>query len=301
MRFEGPEKKVEIICSDSFPQDLRELNSSFWEGVVKACNADILSKIHGTHFDAYLLSESSLFVGSKQLIMITCGKTKLLNSLPEILKAIPVTSINHFFYERKRFMFPDIQQSDFEQDVAFLTKLLPGKSYRLGAANNDHMHLFYAANENSPSQDITVEILMSELDSECLKSFDGNHHDRSSCGIRPLLGLLGDKEQVDDYFFEPLGYSINAINNERYWTVHVTPEDHQSYVSFETNLFHQDYTSLVKRVTGMVNPRQFMVFFTKSKDVEACFQPPKGYNQLESCKYSFEKGYNAEYYLFCRD
>ena len=59
--FEGPEKKVELAVVDGHPS-LRALGEAFWRGVVKAANADVLSVLSNAHLDAYLLSESSLFV-----------------------------------------------------------------------------------------------------------------------------------------------------------------------------------------------------------------------------------------------
>ena len=41
--------------------------------------------------------------------------------------------------------------------------------------------------------------------------------------------------QVDEYVFAPTGYSLNALRDQHYYTVHVTTERPGSYVSFETN------------------------------------------------------------------
>ena len=60
-----------------------------------------------------------------------CGKTTLIHAVPEILKFVTKSNIAFVFYERKSFMFPKEQPSDFEDDVACLLQYFPGKSYRL--------------------------------------------------------------------------------------------------------------------------------------------------------------------------
>ena len=61
MFFEGPEKKVELALVPGKPS-LRSRGHEYWKGIVAKANAQILSTISNEQMDAYLLSESSLFV-----------------------------------------------------------------------------------------------------------------------------------------------------------------------------------------------------------------------------------------------
>ena len=49
------------------------------------------------------------------------------------------------------------------------------------------------------------------------------------------IAALVSGATVDDWSFEPCGYSMNALRGPYYYTVHVTPEHAFSYASFETN------------------------------------------------------------------
>ena len=85
--FEGSEKKIEIIFSRQSPK-LRSLPEKFWDKVVRACGASIISRADFPQMTSFLLSESSLFLWDHRLVMITCGKTELPRSFFKILKGI---------------------------------------------------------------------------------------------------------------------------------------------------------------------------------------------------------------------
>ncbi len=84
MEFEGSEKKLEIIFNSD--TNLLKAEQSVWDAVVKKANATILSMIENDQQKAFLLSESSLFVWSDRILLITCGQTSLISSVQEILK-----------------------------------------------------------------------------------------------------------------------------------------------------------------------------------------------------------------------
>jgi hypothetical protein len=48
-------------------------------------------------------------------------------------------------------------------------------------------------------------------------------------GIRALMPGL----DIDDYVFDPCGYSMNGIRDDGFVTIHITPEDGFSYASVE--------------------------------------------------------------------
>ncbi|GAA6062284.1 hypothetical protein JCM10212_000944 [Sporobolomyces blumeae] len=167
--FEGPEKLLELWFAPS-EQDvvnrnlplrggrkgkerwtgLRQVERSTWEGMLDEVQCKVLSVIEGEEMDAYLLSESSMFVWPHKLILKTCGTTTLLLGLPTLLRIASETcgfkGVWRCFYSRKTFMFPDRQRGphkDWAQEMSFLDKLFENSSaYTVGRMNGDHWLLY---------------------------------------------------------------------------------------------------------------------------------------------------------------
>ena len=89
MFFEGSEKKAEIWIEPSMAS-LRALPQSFWIKMVRLAKADILSQISNDQCDAYLLSESSLFVWDHKVVILTCGLSTLIDSVNDFINSLGV-------------------------------------------------------------------------------------------------------------------------------------------------------------------------------------------------------------------
>lgn len=127
-------------------------------------NCKVLSVIESEHVDAYLLSESSMFVFPHKIILKTCGTTTLLNGLPRLLeiaavvagfphsvadlvKGTPTAAMPYrVFYSRKNFLFPDRQRGphrSWRDEVKSLDRLfLGGSAYMIGKMNGEHWYLY---------------------------------------------------------------------------------------------------------------------------------------------------------------
>ena len=93
--------------------NLRSFGRPFWTAVVQKAGARILSAVSNNQCDAYLLSESSLFVYDQRLLMITCGRTNLVAAVPEIATRLSVDDVDLLIYERKSQHFPSISRRTF--------------------------------------------------------------------------------------------------------------------------------------------------------------------------------------------
>jgi len=121
----------------------------------------------------------------------------------------------------------------------------------------------------------TLEIMMEELDTTIAKTFfrreDVGDTDKYP-GMADLL-LGGGRSETDEYNFTPCGYSMNGLNKESYYTIHVTPEQHCSYASFETNYASSAASrGLVSHVLSTFKPgRVTLVFSYTPNDTSSVF------------------------------
>lgn len=297
MFFEGSEKKIEVIFNKSI-KSLRTEPESRWQELVKAAQAQVLSKISNEHMDAYLLSESSLFVYDHYLVMITCGTTQLVSAVAKLMEDYKVDDIDAFFYERKNELLPQHQSTDFFKDVKLLKKWFHGEALRFGRQDEHHLFLFASTKKYQPEDnDHTMEVLMHGIDQKVVDLFTNC----KSCDKEQLRKDSGISEivlgEVDDFVFEPMGYSLNSIYNNRYFTIHITPEVHGSYVSFETNAFDKDQQlEWAKKVLQVFKPMSFdLVFFNNGKAATPGFPE---YLLKRQYAEKIEAGYNTQYFSF---
>ncbi|QSX32078.1 adenosylmethionine decarboxylase [Shewanella avicenniae] len=236
MFFEGSEKKIEIIVTQDTPS-LRSLGRPFWQSMVSKANAEILSSVSNEYCDAYLLSESSLFVWDDHFLMLTCGTTTLVHAATLFIDTLGVEAIAFASYQRKNEYLAHLQASSFEDDLKLLREKISGKAYRFGHLDSHHHYIFYSDRPYAAEQgDITNELLMYHIGGETAQYLTSSR--QTIDGVRQRLQLnqlLGDFA-IDDFLFEPFGYSVNGIRGKDYFTIHVTPQEDTSYVSFETNL-----------------------------------------------------------------
>jgi len=159
------------------------------------------------------------------------------------------------------------------------------------------------------SPDFTLEILMTNLDQTVMKQFykqDGVTAKQitKSSGIAAIF----PDAMIDDYLFDPLGYSMNGLLGDGYFTIHVTPQPICSYVSFETNL-QCDFFVLIEKVLKVFIPSSFTVtlfaghvsnqLFTKMLQTTMTSRLLDGrYSRRTYTRYGFENNYDLAFALY---
>ncbi len=254
--FEGPEKKVELVVSGP-DLPLREQPRPFWEHVVTQAKAAILSEIRGEKLDAYLLSESSLFVADDRVTLLTCGRTRLVDATRAIIQELGAGNVSLLIYERKNEHLPHRQETSFFDDAKELHSLIPGRAVQFGAEHSHCIRLFHSSKTYKPlSDDSTLEVLMHGIDRNVADQFTGGNDPTQDLE----LDKLGEGFEIDSHAFSPSGYSMNAVKDDLYYTFHVTPQPFGSYVSLETNLTKTTKTEdLIHRAIGVFAPQSFDV------------------------------------------
>ena len=259
------------------PEGCRALERSALDAICSAARCTILSSASNSHLDAYVLSESSLFVYSHKIILKTCGRTTLLRCLHPLLRLAEEQGLELEWmgYSRKNFSFPDDQyfpHGSFQDEFGYLSKhpnldaKLAGSGYVLGPITGDHW-LVYVSDKTDglvppakPATERTINIMMFDMPADVSSHF---YQDRFPTAKEMTEASGIDKlvpgATLDDRAFEPCGYSMNAILYDSYSTVHITPEPECSYASFETNTPLKSYTSLINNVLAVFRPARVVV------------------------------------------
>lgn len=219
--FEGPEKLLEVwfstdersLPASASPLGLKAVSQACWKDMLDLVNCQILSIVESRNVDAYLLSESSMFVFPHKLVLKTCGTTTLLLGLTRMLEIAAleagfpqakVTSSNNIraaatphrvFYSRKNFLFPRQQKGphkSWRDEVAFLdNKFVGGSAYMIGKMNGEHWYLYIAGPgarltpPSSPRED-DVRTPTKFIDLKAVSN-DGSDHDKTDETLEILM------------------------------------------------------------------------------------------------------------------
>jgi S-adenosylmethionine decarboxylase len=315
--FEGPEKTLEVVfrklpgfegnltddessISDSsltsngsgtiHRKGLRTLSRADLDRICARARCTILSSVSNRYLDAYVLSESSLFVYPYMIVLKTCGTTTLLRcvaTLIELGRKIGL-EIDWMGYNRKNFNFPGDQMfphGSFNQEMDYLyshrnlCERLNGNGYTLGPVTSDHWFVFVADHTKryveDNDTDRVLNIMMFDIDQTVAQKFyydkyqarisDDETEEKATKRISmeqtKAAGIdnLVAGATIDPRAFEPCGYSMNAILFHSYSTMHITPEEGSSYASFETNQKLSSYTPLIAHVVRAFRPKRFVM------------------------------------------
>lgn len=216
--FEGVEKLLEIWFEPNPSNknaDLRKIPRSMWDALLKTVRCEIISFTRNEQIDAYVLSESSMFVSKRRWILKTCGTTTPLQCLEPMLRLASEIAgykeIEDLFYSRKNFKRPELQVSPhrgFEEEVAFLDSFFEdGRAYSLGAINRDCWHLYTLSRGGGGSDN-----------KQLLNNIKNNNNQATNGGLSPLAEMdiieslqIPDPDQTIEILMTDLDPKVMAV------------------------------------------------------------------------------------------
>ena len=298
MFFEGSEKKAEILIDSKQLSLLDDINDEFWSAIVNCSQAKILSSISNEYCKAFLLSESSLFVWQDRILILTCGETQLVKAVEYFIQHIGAQVIKHLTYQRKNEYFANAQPSCFGDDIKLINQLLPGKAYRFGEMDSHHNYVFHLDNDFiADEDDITYQLLAYQISEQASQHL--TQENLTSAEIREFLRLdrILPNFIIDDFVFSPYGYSLNAIYQQQYLTIHVTPQIDSSYISFESNI---DLLELAPTLIDILKPKSFDLMSFNENEFETKLGQyiPKKYVSKSKVSKKLDNGYLVNFANF---
>uniref|UniRef100_A0A7S3RAB7 adenosylmethionine decarboxylase n=1 Tax=Dunaliella tertiolecta TaxID=3047 RepID=A0A7S3RAB7_DUNTE len=302
--FEGSEKRVEIdfaIKEGAPAHGLRALPRAQLDELMTLAACTIVSSRSNADFDAYVLSESSLFVYPTKWVLKTCGTTRLLRSVPRLLELAAAAGLApaRCKYNRASFLFPEQQpapHTGFDAEVEFLDKHLAGhldvasrQARVIGSPYEGlqwHVYVATSPRDVPLRPTFNVEVCMTELGEEAAQQFFRTEKFVSAADTTRDTGIVHLKPGalIDDYVFEPCGYSMNGISKTGFITIHVTPEKTCSYASVEVSGYLEDMVEpsmLVAQAMRIFRPgKAVLAITTDGASTELCKlrKVPFGYN-----------------------
>jgi ornithine decarboxylase len=249
--FEGPEKTLMLEFKRTKAGSLLDISDDTWSAILKKANCEILSKVESKPVKksrrqrgvtAFLLSESSLFVYDNRVVLKTCGQTTPLAAMPELLElggkkggSGGPRHVSTVLYSHPAYFRPELQEPlyrHFDSECRFLESYFPeGQAHHLGQKGRG-VDLFVAnyLPTDVLSDFVQAEVYVTGLGPDALTKFG-----QAKCEAVTEFWDVQNCEHLDEFRFEPYGYSANALRTSFYSTAHASPQASCSYMSWSTN------------------------------------------------------------------
>ncbi len=240
--FEGSEKKIEISLKPG-SRSFRSLATDQVHQLVAAANTKIVSSLKTEVCNAYILSESSLFLFDDRLIMITCGTSNLIQSAIQALEWFPVSDIQTLLFKRQMEIQPWLQPTTFHEDAVKLNRIFPGKLLVQG--QNQQQMFAFVYGVGNPSSRIGIEIQLKNIKQDWYPGFQNSRF------------------AMAEHHFTPSGYSMNAVAaNSEYFTIHLNFLKDELNASFQGCFEADQIQRIISQVCEKFGAAETRIFLT---------------------------------------
>lgn len=249
MFYEGTEKRLEIILKQDI---LFEFPETFWERMVDQAGASLISKIRNEQVVAYLLSESSLFVWKNKLLLITCGNTQLVKAAHFFLNKQPKEQIQSLIFHRHQAIRPGLQKSNFDQDLTILSSNLQGGTHYW--QGKDQGDLFFFGELTTQERNYKQLLMLQGLSGSFAEELHTGSLSAEQIADMLVLSKYFPEQEFDHFAFNPQGYSLNMISDNKYLTIHITPEKLSTYLSIESSFDSKVIDPFIRHLMQLFTP-----------------------------------------------
>ncbi|CAO3600763.1 unnamed protein product [Absidia cylindrospora] len=233
-------------------KNLRTVEKPVWDAMLATVKCTVLNVIHNAHVDAYLLSESSMFVYPHKVIIKTCGTTTLLHALPGIINIAKthcgLDSVYRLFYSRKSFMFPEKQPDphrSWENEVKYLDSYFDnGAAYIIGDTNADEWYLY-----------LTSPLQHTSLDNNSSNNYRGLYQHQEQ-----LQGLIKDADADVSWMGENDCTWTSLTNNNN------NSNTEQEYFSRFQRFDYRSHDETIEILMTGLNPKAMEAFYQQGDE-----------------------------------
>lgn len=226
--FDAAEKLLEIEVRRG-SGSLRALEPHAVSSIVEAGGGSILGSAVGRLVDAYVLSESSLFVRERSLSLLTCGRTDLGRSFEAFVDSVGAEAVASVRLSRERDRFPASAGTHFEDDVERIARFFDAEV--LESTHGPATLRSFQSGELSAALDFRIFCV--GLSGEARRVFLGDP--RGVAATLAAIDAAFPAELSQVHHFEPSGFSMNLAQGEVEVCVHVSPEPTADVASVESS------------------------------------------------------------------
>lgn len=236
--FDAAEQRLEISLRPGAASMLQAAESRWLDAVARS-GARALSHCRSDGARAWLLSESSLIVRPERMILITCGRTRVARAALSILEWLPPGDMVALILERRASRIFPLWEPEMEEDACALFSALGGSPAGAASVRGELPGggAQWRWSLRTASAERTVEIELRGLAPAAAARFS-----RAGADCVPargpaefLLDAVMPGAVIDEHFFSPAGYSLNALRGDSYLTLHLAPQPEFSALTLESN------------------------------------------------------------------
>jgi S-adenosylmethionine decarboxylase len=271
MPFEGKEKRLEVFFScANREKSLRTVSMAIWTNIINQANASIMLSSSSPQFDSFVLSESSMFVYDCNILLITCGQTTVLSVLPSItaLAQDLDMQLDYMQYSHSNFRYPMLQSSPYsniEIETSYMKTVDRDVQFTEVACTKNLSWYCWTVFQRAHKVRPIYTLYLEDIDRQVALQYTQHTIERSGVHILEHAKLLTILQELgtllDAYAFHPCGLSANGENKSQdgHWTLHVTPEPCNSFVSLEFCMDDDTQTRTISNFIKYWKPQKAQV------------------------------------------